>query len=353
MYLMVMFCRALVLGLFSLALIAPEQKASVLTADEQSAVSRILPESLKGNLSFLSSDLLEGRGTPSRGLDLAGDFIASRFRAAGLEPVGDDGFFQTADWPLNGDTKTAKVRNVIGVLRGADPKLKDTYIIVSAHYDHLGMKKEGEGDRIYNGANDDGSGTVGVIELANALKGTHPKRSIVFMTYFGEELGDLGSGWYGNHPLLPIEKTIANINLEQIGRTDDTEGPRVNELSMTGYDFSDLGDMLNKSGLKVGIKVTMHARNSGAFFNRSDNATLAGKGVPAHTVCTAFVYPDYHQLADTWDKVDYENEARVLRGVAVGLLDLAGSEKEPRWSTTVSRAARYLKAWQERHPGKK
>jgi hypothetical protein len=344
-----MLRRCLVLALLSLAFVAPSQKASVLTPDEKTATVRIQADSLRGNLSFLSSDLLEGRGTPSRGLDLAAEFIASRFRAAGLEPVGDDGYYQTAGWPLNAETKTAKVRNVIGVMRGSDPKLKDTFIIVTAHYDHLGMRAEGEGDRIFNGANDDGSGVVGVIELANALKGTRPKRSIVFMTYFGEELGDLGSGWYGKHPILPIEKTIANINLEQIGRTDDTEGPRVNELSMTGYDFSDLGEMLNKSGSKVGIKVTMHPRNSGAFFNRSDNATLAGEGVPAHTVCTAFVYPDYHRVADTWDKVDYDNEARVLRGVAVGLLDLADSAKEPRWSTTSPRAARYLKAWQERH----
>ncbi len=329
------------------------QRASTLTADQQTAIARIQTDSLKGNLSFLSSDLLEGRGTPSRGLDIAADFIASRFRMSGLEAVGDDGYFQTADWPLRGDApKTAKVRNVLGVLRGTDPKLKDTYIIVSAHYDHLGMKPEGTaGHRIFNGADDDGSGVVGVIELANALKGTHAKRSIIFMTYFGEERGDLGSNWYGKHPILALEKTIANINLEQIGRTDDTEGPRVNELSMTGFDYSDLGEMLDASGQKVGIKVTKHPRNSDAFFFRSDNATLAGEGVPAHTVCTAFEFPDYHQVTDTWDKVDYDNEARVLKGVAVGLLDLANSAREPKWNPANPRAARYLKAWQEMHKG--
>src|SRR6202007_1153210 len=102
------------------------------------------------------------------------------------------------------------------------------------------------------------------------LKGTHPKRSIIFMTYFGEERGELGSSWYGKHAVLPIEKTIANTNLEQIGRTDDTEGPRVNELSMTGFDYSDLGPMLDASGGKVGIKGTRHPRNSeGLFFSSS------------------------------------------------------------------------------------
>jgi hypothetical protein len=335
----------------SLLAVAAAQRTSVLTPSQQAAIVNIQPDSLRANLSFLASDLLEGRGTPSKGLDLAAEFIASRFRAAGLEPVGDDGYFQTADWPLRGDApKTAKVRNVIGVLRGIDPKLKDTFIIVTAHYDHLGMRGT-EGDTIYNGANDDGSGTVGVIELANALKGSKPRRSIVFMTYFGEERGGLGSNWYAKHPILPLEKTIANINLEQIGRTDDSEGKRADELSMTGFDYSDLGAMLNKSGTKVGIKVTKHPRNSDAFFFRSDNATLAGEGVPAHTVCTAFVYPDYHGLKDTWDKVDYENTAHVLRGVAVGLLDLANSAIEPKWDPKNEKAARYLKAWQDRHKG--
>lgn len=336
--------------LFALAA-PPVQRTPPLTAAERTVTAAIDEDSLRGNLSFLSSDLLEGRGTPSRGLDLAAEFIASRFRSIGLEAVGDDGYFQTVDWPLRGDgPKTAKVRNVIGVLRGSDPKLKDTYIILSAHYDHLGIRQR-EGDSIYNGANDDGSGTVGVIELAKALKLAKLKRSIIFMTYFGEERGDLGSGWYGKHPVVPLAKTIANINLEQIGRTDDTEGRRVGELSMTGFDYSDLGKLLNRSAERVGIRVTMHPRNSDAFFFRSDNATMAGEGVVAHTVCTAFEYPDYHQVSDTWDKVDYHNEARVLCGIAIGVMDLANSPGEPHWNPNNPKAARYLKAWQEMHKG--
>jgi Zn-dependent M28 family amino/carboxypeptidase len=171
------------------------------------------------------------------------------------------------------------------------------------------------------------------------------------VTYYGEERGGFGSRYYAEHPAISIANTIANINLEQIGRTDDSEGPRKDELSMTGFDYSDLGPMLNASGQKVGIKVTGHPRNSDAFFNRSDNATLARFGVPAHTVCTAFVYPDYHGPADTWDKVDYANTARVLRGVAVGLLDLANSDQAPKWTESNPKTAAYVKAWKEHHPG--
>src|SRR6185295_12174145 len=129
--------------------------------------------------------------------------------------------------------KPVKVRNVIGLLRGSDPVLKDTYVLVTAHYDHLGMQAGNSGDNIFNGANDDGSGTVSVIELAAALTTLkeRPKRSLIFMTFFGEEKGLRGSRYYGRHPVFPIEQTVADMNLEQVGRTDSDEGPQVANAS--------------------------------------------------------------------------------------------------------------------------
>src|SRR5690348_17353075 len=168
------------------------------TPEQRVVMDHVSADSLRGNLSFLASDLLEGRATPSRGLDLAAEYIAAQFRRAGLEPAGDDGYFQTTTIPIRGSDKTSKVRNVIGILRGSDPELKDTYVLVTAHYDHLGMRQatpdtDPNADLIYNGANDDGSGTVSVIELAGALAEmkTRPKRTLVFMTFFGEERGGL------------------------------------------------------------------------------------------------------------------------------------------------------------------
>jgi Zn-dependent M28 family amino/carboxypeptidase len=233
--------------------------------------------------------------------------------------------------------------------------LKDTYILVTAHYDHLGPRTSTEGvSTIYNGANDDGSGTVSVIELAGALASSkvHPKRSIVFMTFYGEERGLLGSHYYGSHPLVPIAKTIADINLEQIGRTDDTEGPRIGGASMTGFDFSDLGPIFQVAGKAVGVDVSKHPRNSDTFFGRSDNQALANLGVPAHTLCTAYIFPDYHAPGDHWEKVDYDNMEKVDRMVALGLLILADSPSEPRWNEANPKAAKYLEAWRTTHPGK-
>ena len=112
------------------------------------------------------------------------------------------------------------------------------------------MRPGNSGDNIFNGANDDGSGTVSVIELASALTTLkeRPKRSLIFMTVFGEEKGLLGSRYYGRHPVFPIEKTVADVNLEQVGRTDSDEGPQLSNASMTGFDFSDVGLTFKAAG---------------------------------------------------------------------------------------------------------
>ncbi len=316
----------------------------------KATLDRISADSMKGHLSFLASDLLEGRATPSRGLDLAAEYIAAQFRRYGVAPGVGDSYFQKVPITVRGQSEPANAHNVVGIVRGSDPVLKDTYLLISAHYDHLGSR-EVEGDGIYNGANDDGSGTVAVIELAAAFarSETKPKRSLVFLAFCGEERGLVGSRFYGANPVYPLERTIAMVNLEHIGRTDDLEGPRVGALSMTGYDFSDLGPLFAEAGKQAGVEVQKHARNSDSFFARSDNVALAALGVPAHTLCTAFLFPEYHQPGDHWEKVDFANMEKVVRAVAVGLWGLADSQAEPKWNESNPKAERYLRAWRERH----
>jgi hypothetical protein len=320
----------------------------------KTAVDRVSADELRGRLSFLASDLLEGRATPSRGLEIAAEYIASEFRRAGLEPIGDSGYFQNATVTIRrrggGEDETAQARNVAGILRGSDPVLKETYILVTAHYDHIG-KREGEGDTIFNGANDDGSGVVGVIEMASVLAKMQPrpKRSIVFMTFFGEERGLLGSRYYGKNPLVPLEKTIAQINLEQIGRTDDSEGARVGAANLTGFDYSDVGAVLTRAGELTGVRLEKHPTASDAYFGRSDNQALADLGIPAHTVSVAYAFPDYHQVGDHWEKVDYANLAKIVRMLTAGVVLLAERPTPPAWNPNQPKAARYRKIWQERY----
>jgi len=149
---------------------------------------------------------------------------------------------------------------------------------------------------------------------------------------------------------VPVEKTVADVNLEQVGRTDDLQGPRVGAVSMTGQDYSDVGAIFEAAGKTTGVGVQKHEQYSDAFFFRSDNASLAFQGVPAHTICTAFEYPDYHGLGDHWDKIDYANMAKVNRMVALGLMTIADTAAEPKWNEANPKTARYVKAWKERHP---
>ena len=267
-----------------------------------------------------------------------------------LEPGATDATM-TLRLPATAETRV-KLRNVIGLLRGSDPGLKETYVLLTAHYDHLGVKPDGTGDRIFNGANDDGSGTVSVIELASALAtlNPRPRRSIVFMTFYGEEEGTLGSLYYARHPVFPIEKTVADVNLEQVGRTDATDGTKLSQGTFTGYDYSDLPAVFRAAGAKTGVRVYGDQKYGDSFFVRSDNASLAGEGVPAHTLAVAFDFPDYHQVSDEWQKINYDNMAKVDRMVALGLIMLGDNAQPPKWNAADPKTGRYIKAWKQHHP---
>ena len=237
-----------------------------------------------------------------------------------------------------------------GILRGTDPALKDTYVILSAHYDHVGLAETGD-DRIFNGANDDASGTASVLEVANALASLHPrpKRSVIFILFCGEEKGLRGSRYYADHPLVPLEKTIAELNLEQLGRTDAPEGPQINSANVTGFDFSDMTKILVDSGRRVGITVSKVEKASDAYFNRSDNGPIARKGIPSHTLSVAYEFPDYHAVGDEWQKLDYENMAKVDQAVGIAVLRLAQSLTAPKWNELYPAAKAYVEAGKKLH----
>jgi peptidase M28-like protein len=253
----------------------------------------------------------------------------------------------TASVHIAGPHRTpVRLRNVLGVLRGSDPALRDTYVLLTAHYDHLGIRAEGFGDHVYNGANDDGSGTVSVMEVARALARLpkHPRRSIVFMTFFGEEEGLIGSTYYAHHPVWPLAKTVADLNLEQVGRTDSSEGPQISNASLTGFDYSDLTSYVQRAGERTGIKVYKNAKGSDPYFSQSDNFSLAEAGVPAETLCVAFEFPDYHAVGDESQKIDYNNMAKVDRAIALAMFLMADSEQPVRWNDANPKAAPYIKA---------
>jgi Zn-dependent M28 family amino/carboxypeptidase len=170
----------------------------------------------------------------------------------------------------------------------------------------------------------------------------HPKRSIVFMTFFGEEEGLLGSYYYAHAPLFPLASTVANINLEQMGRTDDTGGKRVLSFTVTGSSYSNLPAIVSAAAKAEGID-TWALKDSDEYFDRSDNYAFALRGVVAHTIAVASEYSDYHAVGDTVQKIDFANMARVDRGVAAGVLRIADDSSPPQWSDS-SKALIYREA---------
>jgi Zn-dependent M28 family amino/carboxypeptidase len=215
------------------------------------------------------------------------------------------------------DTKKASshlpASNVVGILPGTD--LKDQYVVISAHYDHIGIIN----GQINYGADDDGSGTVGVMEIAEAFvkakkEGKGPRRTIVFLAVSGEEKGLLGSEYYSNHPLFPMEKTTVNLNIDMIGRSDPDRktGDSTNYIYVVGDDkiSSDLKPISEGQNSKYTKMELDYKYNDPAdpnrIYYRSDHYNFAKNGVPIIFYYDGMLRPDYHKPTDTPDKINYE-----------------------------------------------
>lgn len=229
-------------------------------------------------------------------------------------------------------SKAEEARNVIGILRGSNPKLKDEYVLLTAHYDHLGVQPNDAGDKVYNGANDNASGVASIIESARLIAELKPKRSVMFVAFFGEERGLLGSRYLVRHPIVPLKQMVANVNLEQTGRTDSSEGPNVGMLNLTGYHFTTIHKHMEDAGKATDLKIVKHEKFSDPYFQASDNAAFAPVGVPSTTVSVTYAFPDYHQKGDEWEKIDYANMAKVTRAIAQGTYLIADAPERIVWN---------------------
>jgi Zn-dependent M28 family amino/carboxypeptidase len=158
----------------------------------------------------------------------------------------------------------------------------------------------------------------------------------------------IGSEYYAHHPVFPLAKTVADLNLEQVGRTDSTEGPQISNGSLTGFDYSDLTSYVQRAGERTGIKIYKNVKGSDDYFAASDNFSFAEAGVPAETLCVAFDYPDYHAVGDEWQKIDYDNMAKVDRAIALAMFLMADSEQPVRWNEGNPKTSPYVKAWKQR-----
>jgi Zn-dependent M28 family amino/carboxypeptidase len=299
---------------------------------------------VRAELGFLASDELHGRGSGTRDEHLAALYAASLFQSFGLEPAGDNGeFIQRAPLPNPLPEQTEKYLkkkgfdrnqrsdtwNALAILRGSDPVLGKQVILLTAHLDHLGLGEAVNGDSIYNGADDDASGTTAVLELARVLShaGQRPRRSILFVLFGSEELGGYGNRYFLDHPPVPLTQIVANLEFEMIGRPDPALPNKT--LWLTGYERSNLGPMLGKHG--AAISADPHPDQH--FFQRSDNYALAQRGIVAQTVSSFGLHKDYHQPSDEISKIDFDFLTRSVSSMVAPVRWLANTDWRPEWNT--------------------
>lgn len=216
--------------------------------------------------------------------------------------------------------------NAVGLLRGSDPALSSEAILLTAHLDHLGVREDAGGDTIYNGADDDASGVVAVLELARFL-GAHsrPKRTVVFACFGSEEAGGFGALFFQARPPVPLSSFVANLEFEMIARPDPSVPPHT--LWLTGYERSNLGPELAARGARI-VADPHPAQN---FFQRSDNYILARKGMIAQTVSSFGLHSDYHRPSDDLQHADFKHMTESINSMVEPVLWLVNSNFKPHW----------------------
>jgi hypothetical protein len=287
----------------------------------------IVPDTaaLRRDVVHLSSDALEGRGTGTAGYDSAATYVVRRWRDIGLAPVIVDSgcaagatgrgcepaFLQpfvarSAAAAHAGQDPQLPTRNVVGLLRGSDPALRDEYVVIGAHLDHLGRGSASAmdpqaGSAIRNGADDNASGSTVVMELARMLAADPPRRSVLFVHFSGEELGLLGSQYFVEHAPVPIDNVVAMVNFDMVGRLRD------DKLIVYGVSTAEeMRAILDSANVEPKLDV----RAIGDGFGPSDHSSFYGKGIPVLHLFTD-LHDDYHRATDDAERIEVAGMARV------------------------------------------
>ncbi len=278
----------------------------------------ITASELETHLYIVAADSMQGRDTGSEGQKKAGKYLISRYEKMGISfPKGANSFYQKVPSEFMQRRYSPKMNdseNIWAFIEGTEKP--EEIVVISAHYDHVGMKN-GE---IYNGADDDGSGTVALLEIAEAFmnakkQGHGPKRSLLFLHVTGEEYGLHGSRYYTENPLFPIKNTVANINVDMIGRRDKLHPNTNNYVYVIGSDrlstdLHKINERANSLYTKLDLDYKYNAKDDPErIYFRSDHYNFAKKGIPAIFFFNG-VHEDYHLPGDTPDKIEYDALAK-------------------------------------------
>lgn len=290
----------------------------------------ITPEDLKKHLYIIASDEFEGRNTGEPGQKLAAEYLKNFYidnRIA--SPLGGGNYYQEIPTEhLKPSLKASE--NVVAYIKGSEKP--DEIIVISAHYDHLGKTE----DEVYNGADDDGSGTVAILEIAEAFQkavenGNGPKRSILFLHVTGEEKGLLGSKYYVTFPIFPLEKTVSNLNIDMIGRIDEAHENFPNYIYLIGSDklsseLHQISEDMNSKFTNLQLDYTYNdEKDPNRYYYRSDHYNFAKNNIPVIFYFNG-THQDYHQPSDTPDKINYEVLAKRTQLIFFTTWELANRE---------------------------
>jgi hypothetical protein len=301
---------------------------TVCLASRVQAQRIIEPPRLLDDIKFLTDDRLQGRATGSPGADSAAGYLARRFSEVGLQPAAG-GWFQTfaigRNAPAARQGKVGGVvgKNVIGILPGRDPVLRNQTVVLGAHYDHLGLGGFGSLDPdstglVHNGADDNASGVAGLIQVAARLAASPPARTVVFIAFSGEELGLLGSAHYVKEPIYPLAGTLAMVNLDMVGRLRN--GRLIVYGARSAKEFPALLDSLNwYAGFDL--------RGQGDGYGPSDQSSFYAAKRPVLHLFTD-LHEDYHRTTDDWQKVNFDGLKRVA-DFTLGLVTALANRTRP------------------------
>ena len=294
----------------------------------ESLSSQSINESLvKKHIYTLANDSMQGRKAGTEGIEKAAKYIEGQFKKIGLKYFNNNSFRQTFNYKnkRSRNQEELKLFNVIGFLEGNEKK--DEIVVISAHYDHLGMKSSGAGDLIFNGANDNATGVAAVLALAEYFKSkNNNSRSILFIAFTAEEMGLVGSNYFGK--TISPESIVAGINIEMIGK-ESPFGP--NTAWLTGFQRSNFGKIIQKNLSSSEFKIYPDPFISYRLFFRSDNASFARLGIPAHTFSTSPMDKDldYHKVTDEASTLNMKTITQTIKAIAIGTKSIIAGEDTP------------------------
>ncbi|SRX55229.1 M28 family metallopeptidase [Aequorivita sp. CIP111184] len=295
----------------------------------------ITAQDLKKHLYVYASDEMEGRMTGSKGQHMAAEYIRNFYMDEGIaSPIEKNNYFQTIPSSFfEGRRNPESSENVVAFIKGSEKP--DEIVIISAHLDHVGTDKDGN---VFNGADDDGSGTVSILEIAQAFQqavkdGNGPKRSILFLHVTGEEIGLYGSRYYTENPLFPLENTVCDLNIDMIGRIDPEKKNNPNYIYLIGsnklsQELQDVSTEVNKKYTKLELDYKYDDPNDpNRFYYRSDHYNFAKNNIPIIFYFNG-VHEDYHKITDTPDKIEYDLMEKRAKLIFYTAWEIANRDKK-------------------------